>query len=282
MISIIISSYNKKNFSTVSKSIACTIGVPYEIIQEWNPGNLSICQAYNSGYKKSQYPILLFLHEDLIFNNQGWGKQLVKTFDEDPKVGLIGIAGASAKTRAPSTWWKNGDDKNYINITQGIYTEDELHLESHLSDIKKTPVVVLDGVFIAMRKTANIYFNENIQGFHNYDLSISIDFAVKGWTILCINFVNLTHFSHGTIDAKWMRSADNFYELYKDKLPMGLEGLSSKDLLHLETNNLMNYIDRSIKFKEKKLGWKYLLKLWLLQPLTKRPYVMLKRLIGFK
>ena len=40
-------------------------------------------------------------------------------------------------------------------------------------------VVVIDGVFMGMRKIPGIKFDERISGFHNYDQSISLLYRIK-------------------------------------------------------------------------------------------------------
>ena len=61
MISIIISSINEKLLSDVSFNISKTIGVPFEIISVANGnGDKGICEVYNQGVAKANFPILCF------------------------------------------------------------------------------------------------------------------------------------------------------------------------------------------------------------------------------
>ena len=64
MLSIIVSSYKEDDFNQFSKNVKETIGddFQYEIIQQWNPGIIGICEAYNKGAEKSKY-------ENFTFNN---------------------------------------------------------------------------------------------------------------------------------------------------------------------------------------------------------------------
>lgn len=77
MISIIISSHNQLYFDQLSKNIESSIGVPYELIQIWNPGTYSINEAYQKGLEQSQYDNLLYIHEDIEFLDQNWGIELL-------------------------------------------------------------------------------------------------------------------------------------------------------------------------------------------------------------
>ena len=78
MLSIIVSSYQPKLFQELQKNIEATIGnIIYEVVQVWNPNKMSISQAYNLGVARSQYSSLLFVHEDVIFECENWGKILI-------------------------------------------------------------------------------------------------------------------------------------------------------------------------------------------------------------
>lgn len=84
MLSIIVSSYQKDNFSNFTKNISETIGIGfnYEIIAIENPGLMGICEAYNKGAKKSVYSNLLFIREDVLFTTQNWGELLMRHLEQ--------------------------------------------------------------------------------------------------------------------------------------------------------------------------------------------------------
>ncbi|MBK7224510.1 MAG: glycosyltransferase [Saprospiraceae bacterium] len=65
--------------------------------------NIQYFQAYNIGASRAKYEILCFVHDDLFYMTQDWGKKLIKHF-EDSEIGLIGVAGARFKSKYNSGW----------------------------------------------------------------------------------------------------------------------------------------------------------------------------------
>ena len=103
MINIIICSRHKEISSELRTNLQSTIGVDFELIVVDNSQNIySIFQAYNEGVKRSCYPYLCFMHEDILFHTQDWGEKVMAHF-EDTKVGLIGVAGGHCMLNTPSS-----------------------------------------------------------------------------------------------------------------------------------------------------------------------------------
>ena len=91
MISIIICSRFQSISKELKDNIENTVGVVHEIICIDNSkSQYDIFSAYNEGVKRSQYPLLCFMHEDILHYTSDWGKLLINHF-RDLKVGLIGI-----------------------------------------------------------------------------------------------------------------------------------------------------------------------------------------------
>lgn len=210
MVSIIVSSYQPENFSALEKNIAETVGVPYEIIKIDNPGLMGICEAYNKGAEKAKYENLLFLHEDVIFNNFNWGKELLKLL-ESKENGVIGVAGCFYIPNVPFAWWELPFTE-FRNITQ--FKDSELIKQYTLEEDKN--ITALDGVFLACRREVwqAFPFNENIKGFHAYDIDFSVRIADSYQNIVSSKIL-LSHFSEGNMDEKWFRSLIQSRDYFK-------------------------------------------------------------------
>lgn len=59
----------------------------------WIVRNQEITEAYQRIYEGSKEPILAYLHDDLIIHEDGWDQRVLHEF-ENPKVGIVGFAGA--------------------------------------------------------------------------------------------------------------------------------------------------------------------------------------------
>lgn len=259
MISIVLSSYKPQQFHACVNSIEQTIGVPYEIIKVDNPGVMTIAEAYNQGMQRAQYEILCFVHEDILFKDQQWGLRVASIL-EDKSIGVIGIAGSKVMGKAPGAWWEFGTGhyvQNLIQHARGAI----VHNRTFGIDYSSNPseVAVIDGVFIAFRKSTGLQFNAAIPGFHAYDLGISMEAHLKGLKVVVADGILLEHFSSGTIDQGWFMAMDKFYDHYHTHLPVIGVG-NTKDLTQYEDEAfkyfILNVSSREIQMKY----WKRLLK----------------------
>jgi hypothetical protein len=213
MLSIIISSYQPSFFNALEKNIEETCGITFEIIKMDNPNLMGISEAYNKGASKAQFPYLLFLHEDVLFRSQMWGKSLINHL-VDPQTGIIGIAGSNYVPHVPAGWYINNMKYQYMNLIQNTKDGSQPNLLHHI-DTNSQKVYGIDGVFMAMRKEVyNEYmFNENLKNFHGYDLDIALNVAKK-FTNFVVNDILLEHFSLGGADKICFDANVNIREKY--------------------------------------------------------------------
>ncbi len=256
MISIIISSQKKALLEEVTKNIEVTIGVPFEIISiENSNGKMGICEAYNAGASKAAFDILCFMHEDVLFETVGWGKN-VATHLANKQVGLIGLAGGDTKSLVPSSW-SSSVFQSEISIIQ--HSKDsavaprkiiKTGYPQNTATIKN--VVCIDGVWMCTRKDVfekyqfdNVYF----KGFHGYDIDFSLQ--VFSHYQVCVVFdVLLHHYSEGNYRKAWMSSAVMVSKKWGRSLPLSVRTLSKKEWVaqhwtamsvFLEKLRLLNY-----------------------------------------
>lgn len=207
MLSIIISSYQPEYFSALEKNIAETMGIPYEIIKVDNPGKMGICKAYNLGAKQAQYDFLLFLHEDVLFENIQWGTKLIKILKSE-NCGAVGVAGSTYHGFIPASWWSYG--RTRINIIQADKNSNQkLYIlrVNFFEDNEREKVQSLDGVFLACRK--DVYekfpFDEILPGYHGYDVLFSLKIA-KHFQNYVTDQILITHFSRGSLSKQWLEA----------------------------------------------------------------------------
>ena len=94
MISIIICSRKAEIDETLKQNIAKTIGCEYELcVVDNSRSEYNIFTAYNEGVRRAKGDILCFMHEDVLFRCEEWGKKLEDEFAKDEKMGAVGVVG---------------------------------------------------------------------------------------------------------------------------------------------------------------------------------------------
>jgi len=248
--------------------------VKHEIIPIDNSENKhSIFSAYNAGIEQSNYPYLCFVHEDVLFHSNNWGENVIAHL-QDPKTGILGVAGADLALRVPASW------ANLISPSQNILQTDinckkttEFLLEPANYSLTKRSSITIDGILLCMRRniTDKIRFDENLEGFHGYDYDISLQATVAGYINYVIYDIKLEHFSKGKTDIHYFRNLISIYKKWEKYLPIigeniteeerrGIQNLEQKKLLQLtkkmvrkgfESNEIVNeisYYARKINF----------------------------------
>lgn len=225
MISLIICSRKGRIAGELEKNIATTIGVEYETIVINNSTNTySIFEAYNIGVAQAKYPYLCFMHEDILYHSNDWGKQLIRNL-ENEKVGIVGIIGGHLFPNEGGSWWSSCYISGSIiqgNTINGIYNA-ELQENKYYAGDKAIEVAVVDGVWFGARKTlfSQISFDANyFKGFHAYDADICLQAINKGYQVSVIPSVLIEHTSLGTLNMLWFDEIKRLQEKWSHILPL--------------------------------------------------------------
>lgn len=249
MISIIICSRHPDISASLRENIKETIGVEYEIIAVDNSNNeYSIFSAYNKGFSQSQFPCLCFLHEDVLFRTKDWGINLVNHL-ADKKVGIIGVAGGKMMTKIPASWAVGGRCIHIIQHQNNKRSAPTAVKEPLDFTGNRLPVVLLDGVFLAMRKDLFdvVKFDETFAGFHGYDFDISAQAVIAGFSNYVVYDILLEHFSEGNRDASYYNNLTNIHKKWENKLPLFSNDEPDevrRDIVSIEAKILGKYIRR--------------------------------------
>lgn len=229
MISIIICSINKGYLRDVSENILRTIGVEYELLVWDNRDeNKGICEVYNLMATRAKFPYCCFLHEDVIFTTDQWGRILCDLFRDHPDAGVIGIAGSAYKSAMFSGWFTASPGFDYYNITHRVNGVDHLMRQPAGGEAGPHPVVCIDGVLMACRREvwADVRFDaEGLKGFHFYDIDFSLRAARKCGVIVTLD-IDLFHITQGgDYGDRWVEAAIQYHERHADVLPSYRENL---------------------------------------------------------
>lgn len=268
MLSIIICSRTPTISNDLSENIKKTLGCEYELIVIDNSQNkYSIFEAYSLGIERSTNDYLCFIHDDVLLHTMNWGLFVKDIFEQNKKLGLLGVAGAKSKTKMPSAWWDCPEDQKVMNIIQ--HHKDKVK-EIHNFGFDKEQdvhVVVIDGVFMAMRKDCRISFCTKMKGYHTYDLNISFEYKKYGYDIIVTNKILLEHFSSGVIDKNWIYATYKMHNLYQKELPLFVIG--NEVSKSYEIINAQRFINKSLNFGFKKIAVSVWFQLFFLEPISK-------------
>ena len=251
MISVIICSRSSEIEKTLLSNIQRTIGCDYELIFIDNSENkYSIFAAYNLGMKKSKGNYLCFLHDDIYMHTLNWGLTVERVFNEANEIGILGVAGAKIKTKTASGWWNCPDDYKVINIIQHINKNKIENWYYGFKSHNLEEVVTIDGVFMVVKNGNNIFFNEKLNGFHNYDFNICLEAKMKDLKIFVTNEILIEHFSNGIINQSWYQETSRIHRMYENELPLVLKNEIDKENLNkLEAKNGYSFLKKYLQLK---------------------------------
>lgn len=237
MLSIIICNYNPKRIEPLEKNIGSKIGLDFfELIVIDNSSNSkSIFEAYNEGACIAKFEKLLFLHDDVEFLTQDFGKILLEM--NLPHLGVLGIAGSILKTKTPSPWWIS----NYHSLPKGILYQYNIQHYGNSQpqkvelgfegEGKIKEVLFVDGVFMYTTKNnwkEYPFDSTTFNSFHFYDLDYSLGMHEIGKTNYVSNKILLQHFSSGSLNNEWVKSSKSFANKWPKTIHIG--NLKQKDL----------------------------------------------------
>jgi hypothetical protein len=183
----------RKSNPTFIEHIRKTVGPKnVEIIEVVNDGEKSLTKVYNEILNQAKNDIVVLCHDDIIFEDKGWGNKLIKHFDKT-NFGILGVAGTT-NMPASGMWWE--DRTKMLGIVK--HREGDKKWESKYSTSlgnEAEKAVIVDGVFMAIHKDRiKSNFVEDFDGFHFYDISFCFENYMKGVDIGVVYNIRLTHF----------------------------------------------------------------------------------------
>ncbi len=261
MISLIICSRQPDIPQSLKDNIAETIGLEYELIIIDNSKNqYSIFSAYNEGIRRARFPYLCFMHDDILYHTQDWGKKVIENF-QDEKVGVIGVGGCHYLCKYPVSLlsWKLAERNKFYSFNYiQRYDENKKHKTEIFNNLqsKSVNVVALDGMWFCIKQnlfehTSLKFDEENFKGFHFYDFDMCMQIHALKMQTKVIPDILIEHFSDGTFNKVWYDNAFIFYKKWKNYFPIaiGLD-LSDDKIKNLEYDLVMEYIQSAVDLQD--------------------------------
>ena len=184
-----------------------------QIIYKENKGEFGLTELYNSFLHDSENEITVIIHDDVILP-KGFDETILNYFINNPDYGIMGIAGTTHLDKS-AVWFNN----RHLMVGQLYHlVNNEPRLTTYSA--KKNEVreaLVVDGVILAIN-TLKIKreFNEEIKGFHYYDVSFCIDNFNEGVKIGIFHLPQFIHKSVGMVGDSFIEAQTSFIEKYKD------------------------------------------------------------------
>lgn len=240
MISIIISSARKEMLSAVSENIMNTIGIPYELLTYDNAGGReSICSIYNKGATLAKFEVLCFMHEDIFLKTKDWGNTVVKCFNDNKKLGVLGVVGSAYKSKSPSGWGADSAElkiHHYNYIQRFSSNRPPKHYFENPSKAEVSNVVSVDGMWFCTTREIwkeNLFDEDIFNGFHCYDLDYCFQVGQK-YDVAVTFKILMEHFSEGGYTRQWWESTLKLHEKWNEILPVAIEKLSDRHSFLIE------------------------------------------------
>ena len=195
-------------------------GIPNpEIIPIENNGEFSLTEVYNKLLSESKNDIVVLCHDDIYFDSKNWGQKVINHFKRNKDYGILGLAGTTNMPKSAKWWEDFSKMKGIVN-----HEHEGKKWESKYSPSKGNElddVVLVDGLFIAINKSnIKTNFNDEIKGFHFYDVDFSFRNFINGVKIGVMYDVRVTHKSVGATNEQWEKNREVFAKKYENILPI--------------------------------------------------------------
>jgi glycosyltransferase involved in cell wall biosynthesis len=196
MITVVCSS--RGDLSTFKEHVIKTSGLhnKLQFLGYKNDGEFSLTEIYNRGLREANNDIVVFMHDDITIEKNKWAEKITKLFEKNEQYGIIGVAGTKYLANT-GKWWE--DPKKMYGKVAHTH-EGKTWLSSYSDDLgnELEEVVLVDGVFFAInKKRIKNSFNEDVKGFHFYDVNFCVENYLSGVKIGVTTLVRVHHLSLG-------------------------------------------------------------------------------------
>ncbi len=237
MITIVYSTHKNKEYNDkFNDHLILTSGIQsVQVLPYENYNQYSLSEIYNKGLNESKYDIVLFCHNDIVFETKNWGKKLLSIFEKNPEFGIIGLAGSPVMPSS-GMWWE--DMSKMVGIVN--HEHEGKKWTSKYSDnlgnsIKET--VLVDGLFIALHKNRiKKNFDENVKGFHLYDVNFCFRNFIEQVKIGVVFDIKITHKSIGMTNEQWDANRKLFAEEFESLLPVKIKKTDKDKSFHYQAS----------------------------------------------
>ena len=197
-----------------------TCGCDLNVICVHNPDGISISKIYAdmTVNEEIETNIIVYIHDDIEFLRKGWGKEILRLFNENEKYGIIGVAG-SAQFDENGAWWNY--EKKFGQVLHRWEGKSWLTAFSPLLDKDLQEVAVIDGLFIAIhKKRISENFSRELDG---YDIHFCLSNLLKKKCKIGVTTnIRVAHNSIGKLKDSWYKNREIINEEFGRKFPIDI------------------------------------------------------------
>jgi glycosyltransferase involved in cell wall biosynthesis len=199
-----------------------TAGHPkVQIIEKINNGEKSLTDVYNEILKEAENDIVVFSHDDIYFEKNGWVRRILTHF-ENSDYGILGVAGSTYMPKSGQWWEDRSKMVGIVNHEHNGKKWESKYSDNLGKDLQS--VIIVDGLFFAVnKKKIKKTFNESVKGFHLYDVDFCFQNFMEGVTVGVMFDIRITHKSIGMVNEEWEKNRVQFSETYSNVLPQKIK-----------------------------------------------------------
>jgi hypothetical protein len=252
-------------------------GMTTEVLQVENPKSMTT--GYQEAMVSSDAKYKVYLHQDMLLVHRDFLSDLLACFQEDPALGMVGVAGAEHLANADA--WRSLDIGGCYSVGtfRGLGSI-AVRPEIRNPQGRYQEVDFIDGMLLAT--AADLPWDERIEGFHFYDVSQCERFKRNGYKIAVARQEQLWSFhDFGPLNlATYRENQIRFCELYGYRPDPGEDDtqlyrmcdtiaaavkdrLNSSDLA--ATEQILKEVDNAIYFNQTLLTSFFLMEIYKLE-----------------
>lgn len=171
----------------------------------------SMAAAYNEAMMQSKAKYKVYLHQDVFIINKNFITDIIRLFETNEEIGMIGLAGTK-KLPQSGIWWYGEEKDSYGQIYEANLLAT---LKTPYQDIKNKKyeeVEALDGLLLAT--SVDIPWREELfDGWHFYDISQSFEMQRHGYKLI----IPRTDTGWVIHDVDLRRNVNAEYEVYRER-----------------------------------------------------------------
>lgn len=224
MITIIYSTHKDEEYNSKFKSrlLESVQLKNVQILEYINKNEYGLAEIYNKGISESLFDIVVCIHNDVKFET-GWGKKILKDFENNPDYGIIGKAG-SCYFPESGIYWERMQQTMVGQVYHFPEGQKKWLNKYSIKTESLIPVVTIDGLFIAFDKTKIKHkFDESVGKFHFYDHPFCLSNYLDGVKIGVTTSFDIIHQSVGMPNEEFYQSKEVFLRKYGKNLPLDLK-----------------------------------------------------------